>query len=473
MKQRIRITGIPPEEFLIARRATTLDDETPFCCHQHKVTASDLIAAGYAPELVESLPSDDGGGEFREGRLERRQDEDGNVQMIGILPDPASREIWLSECYVRIDEDGDGYAELRKIVAAGTTSYTILDDEPIPCVPIAALCPVPVPHKFFGLSVADLVKDIQLIRSTLLRSMLDNIYLQNNSRVAVVDGQVELDDLLTSRPGGIVRQHAPGMVEPLITAPLGPAAFNIFEALEAIRENRTGVTRYNQGLDASSLNQTATGISAIMGAAAARMELIARIFSEGGVRRLFKLLLKTMIASPMKEWTVRLRGEWVPFTPQNWNADMDVEVEVGLGVGQAAERIGNLSRIMEIQRQVGESPLGALLLTPDHIYRSTQKLAEAMGFKIEEQFFKDPQGQQAPPPQPDPRLVETERRREDDKASLALEEKKLQLQAMETQQEHDLKVREMELKADLEHEKIRSAERIALARERDQGEEAS
>jgi hypothetical protein len=170
--RRIKVDGIPPEEFLSARRLIDFDDYAPFTAHRKKVTASDLIAMGYDPDLVINLPSDDTP-EYEQARTERLSEDETFPVTTAERADPASREIWLTECYIRIDEDGDGYAELRKITVVGESSITIIDDEEINWNPFAFLCPIPMPHKFYGISLADLVMDLQLIRSTLLRQSLD------------------------------------------------------------------------------------------------------------------------------------------------------------------------------------------------------------------------------------------------------------------------------------------------------------
>jgi hypothetical protein len=377
--------------------------------------------------------------------------------------DLASREVLITECHLLIDEDGDGYSERRKINVAGEgTGMKILDDEECNHNPIVSITPVPMQHQLFGRSVADLVMDLQLIRSTLLRQMLDNLYLTNNPRVAVLEGEVELDDLLTSTPGGAVRIRTPGAVEPLNIQPLGPMAFNMLEYLEGVRENRTGVTRYQQGMDAASLNQTARGITAIMTAAQARIELIARIFAATGLKRLFKLLLRLMVETPLKERVIRLRGEWVPMDPSKWNADMDVHIQVGLGVGQATERIQSLMQLLQVQDGMASKGLGGFLVTPDNAYHAASKLADAMGFTVEGQFFTDPNGKPPPPPPPDPKMVEIQQEAEQEKARLELEKQRLEYEVDREKARAEFRERELAAQTELERQRIKSQEIIAL-----------
>ena len=458
---KLKVDGVPPEEFLMARRSATLDDCTPFCAQHKKVTISDLLAMGYDEGKVLDLPMDDSQ-EFSEGRTERLGDESSFPLNTAERADYASREVWLTHCYIRIDEDGDGFSEGRLITVAGSDQVEILDDQPINHNPFSSITPVPMPYKFFGLSIADLVMDLQLIRSTLLRQMLDNLYLINNARTVVEDGAVEIDDLLKVTPGGVIRAEHVDAVKPMVTAPFPPMAFDMLEYLETVKENRTGITKYNQGLDADSLNQTATGITKIMDAAHTRIELVARIFSETGLKDLFVKLLKLFTQNPMKEETVRLRGKWVTYDPRNWNAEMDVEVEVGLGVGQANERIQQLQMILQLYQQLQQAGMGGQLVTEDHVYKTLTKLISAMGFKIPEDFFADPSQNQPEPARPDPKLEEVRADAEVKSEELQLKKGELELKAQELAFDREKLDRELALKRELELERISSNERIAM-----------
>jgi hypothetical protein len=281
----VKVVAVPPEEFLVSRRASSLED-ADFVCHRVKKSVSDLIAEGYDPAIVNEIPSyANSEAELNEERLARfSYDDDSVPPSEGEGP---NKKVWIDECYMRIDYDNDGIAELRKITKGG---QYILDNEEIDMIPFSAICPLPIPHKFYGMSIADTVKDIQLIKSTIMRNLLDNMYLTNNARYAVMAGQVELDDLLTSRPGGIVRMRAPGAVTALPTPQIQPYAFQMVQYLDGIREERSGVSKMTQGLNPDVLTShvTSGAVSAATESAMQRVELIARIFAETGVKDLFR-----------------------------------------------------------------------------------------------------------------------------------------------------------------------------------------
>jgi len=254
----VKIENVPPEEFLISKAAKTIDD-SPFVAHRRLMPRSDLIAMGYDKDVVDSLPTYDDLTYSPERIARFNQDEQ---------PDSAPsldfsmQTVEVYECYIRIDEDEDGIAELRRIVYCGSE---ILDDEETDVIPFHSICPIPIPHKFFGQSLADRTMDIQLIKSTLMRQTLDNLYLTNNARVGVVDGQVNLDDMLNATPGGIIRVKNPNALIPMQVPSVTGQAFPMFEYLDGVAAKRTGVSDANAGLDPDVLNNvTATAVAAMM-----------------------------------------------------------------------------------------------------------------------------------------------------------------------------------------------------------------
>ncbi len=390
---RVRIVNVPPEEFLISRRATGLADAS-FVAHRVKKTASQLIEQGYSRKIVEDLPGDDAQ-QFNEERIERFRAEDEAPETSGENIDPAMKEIWITECYLPIDADGDGIAELRKITIAGDPAAKLLDNEAIDSLPFRAWTPIPQPHKFFGLSLADLTMDLQLAQSTVVRQLLDNMYRVNNGRSAI-SGKVNIEDMLTVRPGGLVRMTDPnalpeGHIMPLVTPPLGNMAYPLLEFLDAKQETRTGITRYNQGLDANSLNKTASGINTITGYAQQRQELIARNAGEMLVAGIFKSILELICKHQQEPRIIRLRNKWVPMDPRAWSDQMDVTVTVGLGTGNKDQQLGHLMMILQTQQaamqQLGP---GNPLVNLGNIYNTLAKICENAGLKTAEPYFSDP-----------------------------------------------------------------------------------
>ena len=452
---RVKIENVPPEEFLIQRTAKSIED-ADFVAHRVLKTRSDLIKMGFDRDVVENLPTSNNI-ILNDERLTRYSDIDENP--FNNSPDEATQEIEIYECYMKVDMDGDGIAELRKVCVAGAGGYTILANESCDAIPFCSLTPIPMPHRFYGRSVSELVEDVQLVKSTVMRQLLDNMYLTNNNRVAIMDGMVNLDDLLTSRPGGVVRTKQPPsqVMLPMQSQTISQQAFPLLEYLDTVRETRTGVTRYNQGLDADSLNKTATGVNAIMTQSQMRMELIARVFAETGIKDLFKRIFELTCKYQDKERIVELNNQFIPVKPTEWRNRYNISIAVGLGSGSKEQQIMMLNNILERQLQAfqlqgnREYPMVSL----KNIYNSLAKIIENAGLKNVENYFVNPdmgKGMVTPPPPPEPspiekieftRIASEEKRKV---AELELELKKIKSDNAEILLENEIKMKELELK---------------------------
>ena len=399
---KVKIETIPPEEFLIERRAKSLQDAN-FLAHRTTVTRTELIEAGFDADIVSRLPSDVAD-KYNEEKIARHRNLDYDFDSNS--GEASTDEITIFECYSRIDVEGDGIAKLRKVTIAGTGGYEILDNELCDSIPFVSLTPIMVPHRFFGRSVSEMTEDLQLIKSTVMRQLLDNMYLTNNNRVAVMDGQVNLDDLLTNRPGGVVRtKGSPGQVMmPMQTQTINQQAFPLLEYLDTVREQRTGITRYSQGMDADSLNKTATGVNVILTQAQMRVELIARIFAETGVKDMFTKIFELVVKHQDKERIIKIRNTFVPFRPMEWRNRCNISINVGLGTGSRDQQLAILNNILQTQLKALElqgTPAGPMV-NLRNIYNTLSKIVENAGLKNAGLFFTDPDVgmQQMPPPQP-------------------------------------------------------------------------
>ena len=452
---RVKIENVPPEEFLIAKSAKTIEDAN-FVAHKVYKTRSELIEIGFDKEVVEQLPSSQNILHNSE-RLTRFSDIDKSP--FNHATDKSTEQVEIYECYLRMDYDGDGIAELRKVCVGGSGTSDILENTEVDSMPFCSLTPIPMPHRFYGRSVSELVEDIQLVKSTVMRQLLDNMYLTNNNRVAIMDGMVNLDDLLTSRPGGVVRTKQPPsqVMMPMQSQTISQQAFPLLEYLDTVRETRTGVTRYAQGLDADSLNKTATGINTLMTQTQMRMELIARIFSETGVKELFRKLFELTVKYQDKERIVQLNNQFVPVRPTEWKDRYNITIVVGLGSGSKDQQLVILNNILERQLQAFKLQGGQEypMVSLKNIYNTLSKVIENAGLKNVENYFVDPDvGKQLVQPPPPPPLtpiekIEFTRIQSEEKrkvAELELESKKLKAETAEAILGFETKMKEMELK---------------------------
>ncbi len=453
---KVKIESVPPEEFLISRNAKSIDD-ADFVSHKVLMSRSDLVAMGYDEEEVNSLPKSDEDIFNTEEIVRSRNIDEFNIDSA---TDKSTEKVLIYESYVRYDFDEDGIAELRKIISAGDSGSMVLENMPCDNIPFVTITPIPMPHRFYGRSISELVEDIQLMKSTVMRQLLDNMYLTNNNRVAIMDGMVNMDDLLTTRPGGVVRTKQPPnqVMQPLQAQPISNQAFPMLNYLDTVREARTGITKSAQGLDADTLNsKTATGVNALMTQTQMRSELIARIFAETGVKDLFRKIFELMIKYQDKEKIVMLNNQYVPVRPTEWKDKFNINIVVGLGTGSKEQQTITLNNILERQLQAFQLQGGKEMpmVTLKNMYNTLSKIIENAGLKNVESYFVNPDvgKQMMPPPAPPPLTpiekieftrIDAENKRKI--ADLELHYQELQQKSQEMALDFEAKIKDMALK---------------------------
>lgn len=380
---RIQIQAMPPEEFLIDRRARSMKDAL-VVAHRSMKTVSELVQMGYDEEDMKAFVTSN--------------ELDTNIEYITRQPlaraiggfdsfNPALGRVLYVEAYAKVDYDGDGIAELRKVCMAGPT-FNMLHHEPVDHMPFAIFECDPEPHAFFGLSTADVTMDIQRIKTHLMRGMLDSLAQSINPRMAIVEGQVNIDDVLNNEVGAIIRQRQPGMAQQLETAFVGGAAMPVLDYMDMVKEARTGMSKASMGLDADALQSTTkAAVNATISAGQGQVELLARVLAEG-MKQLFKGILFLTVQNQDKERMIKLRNEWVAMDPRTWNANMDVTVNVALGTGTVETKMGMLGQIAQKQEQIIQT-LGTQnpIVTVGQYVNTLRQMVELSGFKDSSKYF--------------------------------------------------------------------------------------
>ena len=472
---RVAIESVPPEEFIVSKKAVFGQEKSPFCAHRRLVPRSDLVAMGFDRDEVSSLPAYNSL-DFTEERIARYSPGEEPFEQESL--DESMQEVEVYECYIYVDSDDDGLAELRQIFFSNQMILTRADGSkanvPVDYVPFHVICPFPIPHKFFGQSMADRTMDLQLIKSTLVRQSLDNLYLSNNARMGAIEGQVNLDDLLNVTPGGVVRMKSAGAVQPMVVPNIADSAFPMLGYFDNVQSKRTGVSDAQQGLDPNVLqNVTAAAVAATMGAAQGKLELIARLFAETGVKSLFKGILHLLCKYQDKPRLIRMRGKFVEMDPREWSNQYDLTISVGLGTGTKQEQMAMLQMVMAKQEAILQAygPNNPLVSVGQ--YRAVLgRFIEAAGFKDSTEFFKeitpeiDQQLSQPPQQQGNPALdammaqAQAQIQIEQQKAMAAIETQRLKAQAdiqlarEKAAAELQLKQQEFQVEAQLKAAKV-------------------
>ena len=448
----LRVSAVPPEEFVMARDARDIET-APYCAHRTLPTVSDLVSEGFPRDLIEQYAKPDIAS-FTDttGEAEARNPGLDAGAGRGTIP----RSMWRVfhvEHYIRYDGDNDGIAELHKVRTVGEQNEEILSDEVVPEACFAAWSPIRMPHAPIGLSVADLVGDLQDVKSHIMRGTLDSLAQSIFPSLAVVENAVNMDDVLNNEVGRVIRQQAPGMVQPLAEPFIGPQALGVMAYLDEVKAQRTGTTRASAGLDDKVLQSTTkVAVENTVERAQERVEMIARTFAETAVRDLFRGLLRSIIQEQDKPRTVRLRGAWVDVDPRSWDADADVIVNVGLGRGTDQQRMLFLTQVAGKQEQLLQTlGPGNPLVAPSQLRSTYAEMLRLAGFKDASRFFKEVG------PEQDQQMAQaaTGNRPQDPAALLAqVEQMKAQAQAGAAAEKNRLELMKAQAEDDRERDKM-------------------
>lgn len=389
----IKIVAIPPEEFRVNKMHNSVDLSTArFTAHIMVKTRSELIESGYDRELVESLPSQD-------------TDDDGDYRFYmqgetteidaGISGDRSLDSIEIAECYMHSDMNDDGIAELVKVTVAGGDNPThILDIEEIDEMPFISSTAILMSHKLFGLSMYDRLKQIQEQKTALWRNILDNMNLQNNQRTVAVEGQVNLDDLLVSRPGGIIRVKSANAIAPYQTPALSPDAYKMMDYLDQVRAGRSGVTPEGPISDTMIGGQIGSeGVAQMMNQREELVGLMVRVFAETGIKPLCYMVRGLAIKHQDSVADYKFKGRWVQVNPSTWSDSSTATVRVGTGSGERKKMLTGLTQMAQIQEKILSNPSQALV-TPSQVYALADDLAKATGLNGTSKYLLDPQSKE-------------------------------------------------------------------------------
>ncbi|MBM0204047.1 hypothetical protein JNW90_13705 [Micromonospora sp. STR1s_5] len=465
-RKRVWVDSVPPEELLINRSARSEADALLIGRRQN-LTIGELVSIGYDyDEVAENA----GASSWFSVSPTNNEAQTRNPALFndsqGESNDPTLSRVQYTEVFVRVDKDGDGIPELRRVCTLGDGHYVLHDEvwedeEP----PYALICPDPEPHMAIGYSVADQVADLQEIVTQIVRNTLDSLANSIHPRTAVLEHAVDMDDVLNTEVGAIIRMTQPGAVQELSKQFIGADALGVLGYFDQIRARRTGITDGSQGLNGDELQSTsAIGISAQLSAAQERLELIARLFAETGLKRLFKGLLRTIIRhadGPMP--ILSSTGDTHMVDPTLWNADADVTVNVGLGKGNSQQRIATLTQVLQLQIQcVTQFGLDQPVVQVSHIRNTVADICREAGIQDVKRHFGEVPANWQPPQnqnqQPDPLTVQAQAALMQTQLGITKAQLDHELDIQKLAQERELKMKEMELKyhAQLNEAQIRA-----------------
>lgn len=450
--------AIDPIDLMVGRDTVRLSEAT-YVAHRTRTRAQYLIEQGYDADLIAKLPNYDSD-ETEE--LDQARDTAGESNEEG--ENNILRQVEVIEHYVRVDYDEDGKTETYKVLTGGDEAV-VVDIERVDVIPFAAITPYPVTHRFFGRSLADLMVEIQRIKTALLRLMLDSGYFALNQRTEVAmdkASEFTISDLLNNTPGRPVRSRTGDAVRPIGAGSLNFDVQGALEYIATMGEQRSGVVRNAQGLNPDTLHDTAKGAQALMSAAQKRVRMIARVFAETGLKDLFLGLHDLLRNHATEAETAKLRGSWVPIQPASWRRRKDMTIDIGVGSGGRMEELiafrelaATMQNVMELQAQLTGNPLGGPYVTPKNFYEFGKRYIERLGIKSVDAVWTEPAAEQMMA------MLQPQQGQDPMAAEVAKEQGKMQLEVMKLQSKADierfkaqleaqLKVREQDIEASLQ-----------------------
>ena len=450
-RPKVCVENVPPEDFLFSPQATSVEDAA-FLAQRTYMTVGELVALGYDRSVIEEYAGVGEGADEEEKRVrheqistgsEMDQDEKGFVRVV--------------EAYLKVDE-GDGET-LTRILAIGDDNH-ILEAEPAERAPFVVASPIRVPHRMVGRSVAETLTDIQRIKSGVLRGVLDNMNLTNHGRMAVVENAVNLDDLLTSRPDGIVRMQAPGMVQPLAVPQVMDQGLRALAYLDDVRDTRTGFSKASLGLDPDALQSTtATAVNATIQAGQIKTQMIARVLAETGLRPLARLILDTAIDYFDQPYMARIGDEFEEIDPASIDVELDIEIDVGLGSGRDVEKTMALRELASEQKDIiAQLGLDNPIVRPEQYVETLRRLAMMAGIRDFETFFASAEEMaearamaEQQPPEPDPEVAKAQAEIELKREQMLLE---MELKREQMQIDRQMRVEELSMEFELRQREL-------------------
>ena len=383
---KVRVESVPPEEFRVCDDHSSCDlSDARFVAHTRRRSASDLLAEGYDPDIIEEAAESYIDRDVNDYRFDHQTDDESQKQIV------------VTEAYMKADINDDGISELVKITVVGEhTPSDILDIEEICEIPFVAMNAIVKPHSFYGVSVFDRLRQIQDLKTAILRSTMDSYYQSTNRMKVVQEGQVNLDDLMVTRPGGIIRAKGHNAVMEIGGTPIGMEAFQLLQFADEQKRSRVGVSSDMAGQNQLVNNESAHAVERLMSAQEMLTGLIVRSIAETGIRPAYKLCRDLMVRYHTASTPFKFRGQWQNINPADWGDRSRMMVTVGAGAGDEQQKMGSLQQIFAIQQQFMQDPMQTLV-TPKHMYATLNDFINMNGLGDSEQYFanpESPEGQQ-------------------------------------------------------------------------------
>ena len=389
-KSRICIETIPPEDFLVSPRATD-ENDADFCSHRTSRTRGELLSEGFDAEIVARLNEDND--LFEDGGL-GRDSVDGFRKDDHYDSDHDRQHVTIYESYIKKYRD-----DLKKCVYLKVlhSRNVLLDKEIVSEKPFRYFTPFPLPHRFHGMSLADVLFDIQKTQSSLKRGVVDHTFMTNTSRfIANLSLVKNPRDLLDNRVGAVIDVNSPNpesVVRPLPMPNLSGTVFQAIENLEVEKESRSGMSRMSRGMDTTAVSKQNSSdlITTFMNASNRRIMVMARNLAENFLKPLMHDIYKLAVEYE-SEKAIQLDGQFVPVNPEFLGDRTEMSVAVALTPDEQAQEA---QMLLSLDQQFSMNPadptVGGMYGAPQR-HAMLSRAFELLNIKSSAMYLSDPNG---------------------------------------------------------------------------------
>ncbi len=388
------VEQIPSSELRYTPDAPNIQD-CKFVAHRKVVTGDYLKRRerdGIYKDIDKAL-EEYGQGNTMATLMDRRNDPDRTEPTkMPSDSDNASKKVELYEAYLQVDYNNDGIYENLIVHAIGNNLVRVVEND-FEFPPFFICSAVYDPNAVFCReSIGDCLEQQQDLKTALVRQIIVNVAKNNSPRYFVDQTKVDMDALMNNEELIPTMGTPESAVFVPPSLPLSSISMELVNYAQTEIEAQSGSTRYNQGLDSNSLNKTATGVTAILGASEKRNKMIARSIAEKFFIPIYKFLILLNQKYLEEEQIIRLTNETVRIRRDELDIDYDLIVNVGQGAGTKEAQIQYL---MVALNQIYPVLANQGIVNAKSWYNLVVKLLEALGLRDVGQYLIDPESPEA------------------------------------------------------------------------------
>lgn len=262
----------------------------------------------------------------------------------------------LNEYWGRIDIDNDGLLENVVITYCGSQILSI-EENTYSMYPFFVFAPFLSMDSIAGRGLAELAENTQIIKTALIREILENTRRNNNRKIFYkVDDLLNPSQMVTSEQYVAVRDSADinNIFAPEPFEVISANTFSLVEYFDKENQKITGVSEMKHGLKQSVETQTATEAVIKYESAASQVQTVVLNFAES-LKEAYRFLVYQNQRFIDNVQVVRLLNDVIEINPQDIkDIDFDLNISQSLSSGWEDTRRRALNNALAMMIEIGE-----------------------------------------------------------------------------------------------------------------------